>query len=194
MDTLQANEGQPQKVSEEHNFLMFVAEVSEIGPDDLEKLFYNGFDNPESLELASVEDLAALGVADPEFTCQRLKDTLMAYKSVPKPEEPVQEEPARQVVYETDEPLPNVPSDARNLHRDLLLGAQIRKPVITHRQFLEAMTHLKMTKMKLSHVVQYDTEGNAKPLLSEHCPNLSILYLQENYLVQLGQAAFYGLK
>ncbi len=38
-------------------FLMYVAEVSQISPEDLEKLFYNGFDNPESIELCTVEDL-----------------------------------------------------------------------------------------------------------------------------------------
>lgn len=41
-------------------FLMYVAEVSQIPPDDLEKLFYNGFDNPESIELCTLEDLQQL--------------------------------------------------------------------------------------------------------------------------------------
>jgi hypothetical protein len=38
-------------------FLMYLAEVSEILAEDLEKLFYNGFDNPESIELLTLEDL-----------------------------------------------------------------------------------------------------------------------------------------
>lgn len=38
-------------------FLMYLAEVSEIPAEDLEKLFYNGFDNPESIELLTIEDL-----------------------------------------------------------------------------------------------------------------------------------------
>ncbi len=38
-------------------FLMFIAEVSQIHPDDLEKLFYNGFDNPDSVELCTEQDL-----------------------------------------------------------------------------------------------------------------------------------------
>lgn len=38
-------------------FLMYLAEVSEIPAEDLEKLFYNGFDNPESIELLTLEDL-----------------------------------------------------------------------------------------------------------------------------------------
>ena len=36
---------------------MFVAENSGIRPDDLEKLFYSGFDNPESFQMISVEEL-----------------------------------------------------------------------------------------------------------------------------------------
>ena len=54
---------------------MFIAEASEIHPDDLEKLFYNGFDNPDSIELCTEEDLGKLGVADPEMVLQRLKLT-----------------------------------------------------------------------------------------------------------------------
>jgi len=41
----------------EHGFLMFVAENSGIRPDDLEKLFYNGFDNVESFMLLNAEQL-----------------------------------------------------------------------------------------------------------------------------------------
>lgn len=58
---------------------MFIAEVSEIHPDDLEKLFYNGFDNPDSMELCTEDDLVKLGVSDPELTLQRLKLTTRAY-------------------------------------------------------------------------------------------------------------------
>lgn len=36
---------------------MYVAEVSEIPPDELEKLFYNGFDNPESIQLITLDEL-----------------------------------------------------------------------------------------------------------------------------------------
>ncbi len=36
---------------------MYVAEVSQIHPDDLERLFYNGFDNLDSIELCTVQDL-----------------------------------------------------------------------------------------------------------------------------------------
>ena len=56
------------------------------------------------------------------------------------------------------------------------------------------MTHLKMMKMSLSSVTSTDLEGEQKPLLSVHCPNLQILYLQENYLTQMGPIAFSGLR
>ncbi len=58
---------------------MFIAEVSEIHPDDLEKLFYNGFDNPDSIEMCTTEDLVKLGVSEPDKTLQRLKMTNKAY-------------------------------------------------------------------------------------------------------------------
>lgn len=43
---------------------MFVAENSGIRAEDLEKLFYNGFDNPESFSMLSEEELIALGVEE----------------------------------------------------------------------------------------------------------------------------------
>jgi hypothetical protein len=64
---------------------MFIAEVSELDPEDLEKLFYNGFDNLESLELCSVEEMKAIGISDPEHVLQRLKDTITVYKEMPPP-------------------------------------------------------------------------------------------------------------
>lgn len=59
---------------------MYIAEVSEVHPDDLEKLFYNGFDNPDSMELCTEHDLAELGVSEPALTLQRLKFTTKAYR------------------------------------------------------------------------------------------------------------------
>ena len=47
----------PQHPPVEQGFLMFVAENSGLRPDDLEKLFYNGFDNPESFSLVTAEEL-----------------------------------------------------------------------------------------------------------------------------------------
>ena len=43
---------------------MFVAENSGIRPSDLESLFYNGFDNPESFQLAKTDELRALGLSE----------------------------------------------------------------------------------------------------------------------------------
>ena len=48
----------------EEGFLMFVAENSGIITEDLEKLFYNGFDNPESFSLIKEEDLGQLGMQE----------------------------------------------------------------------------------------------------------------------------------
>lgn len=59
---------------------MYVAEVSQIAPDDLEKLFYNGFDNPESIELAKVEDLQELGIESPDDVLTRLQVTVQYYR------------------------------------------------------------------------------------------------------------------
>jgi hypothetical protein len=63
---------------------MYIAEVSQIPPDDLEKLFYNGFDNPESIELCTVEDLNELGIQNAEETHQRLLVTVQYYKESPQ--------------------------------------------------------------------------------------------------------------
>ena len=73
---------------------MFIAEASEIHPDDLEKLFYNGFDNPDSIELCTEEDLGKLGVADPEMVLQRLKLTTKAFleQELPPGDEQLQTE------------------------------------------------------------------------------------------------------
>ena len=45
------------QINVDQGFLMFVAENSGIVTEDLEKLFYNGFDNPESFSLIRQEDL-----------------------------------------------------------------------------------------------------------------------------------------
>jgi hypothetical protein len=41
----------------DRGFLMFSPEVSQIHPFDLEQFFYNGFDNPDSVELCTEQDL-----------------------------------------------------------------------------------------------------------------------------------------
>ena len=60
---------------------MFVAENSGIRPEDLEKLFYNGFDNPESFQLISAEELRELSVSeDPMDLSDKIKATMEVYK------------------------------------------------------------------------------------------------------------------
>ena len=46
---------------------MFIAENSGLKPDDLEKLFYNGFDNPESFGMISETELRSLGCSEDPF-------------------------------------------------------------------------------------------------------------------------------
>jgi len=55
---------------------MFVAEFSEIGPDDLEKLFYNGFDNAESIEMLTEQDLNELGITDTQTVMSKVKNVI----------------------------------------------------------------------------------------------------------------------
>ena len=58
---------------------MFVAENAGIRPEDLEKLFYNGFDNPESFQMITADDLQALGVSEEPL---ELLDTIQATMEV----------------------------------------------------------------------------------------------------------------
>jgi len=51
-----------------------------------------------------------------------------------------------------------------------------------------------MNRRKLSSVIQVDTEDQIKPLLSQYCPNLTHIFLQENYLTFVGAPAFKNLK
>ena len=74
------NNTQDEEQQLNQGFLMYVAEVSQIPADDLEKLFYNGFDNPESIELCTIEDLQKLGVEDPEGTLTRLQMSAQYWK------------------------------------------------------------------------------------------------------------------
>ena len=60
---------------------MFVAEHSGIRPDDLEKLFYNGFDNPESFNLISEDELRALQtLEDPLDLFDKIQATMEVYR------------------------------------------------------------------------------------------------------------------
>jgi len=90
--------------------------------------------------------------------------------------------------------MPDLPSDARNLTVDMLLGDYKKKPRQLHMPYLLEITHLMMNRRKLSSVIQVDTENQIQPFLSQYCPNLTHIYLQENYLTFVGAPAFKNLK
>mmetsp|Transcript_43178 Transcript_43178/g.57123 ORF Transcript_43178/g.57123 Transcript_43178/m.57123 type:complete len:91 (+) Transcript_43178:49-321(+) len=65
----------------EHGFLMFIAENSGIRPEDLEQLFYNGFDNPESFSMITAESLEQLGVSEePNSLYDKIMATVEVYR------------------------------------------------------------------------------------------------------------------
>jgi hypothetical protein len=68
--------------SKDTGFMMFVAEHSDIEPEDLEKLFMNGFDNPESLSLLTVEQLAELVISDPATVQAKVEATLEVFNEL----------------------------------------------------------------------------------------------------------------
>ena len=89
-------------------------------------------------------------------------------------------------------PIPKLPPDAKVLTRDMLLGKILSKPKQpgwreTHRQHLLEMTHLHMDRKKLS-CISVNAPNTEKPMLSECCPNLKIVFLQDNFLTQVGSA------
>jgi len=60
---------------------MFIAENSGIRPEDLEKLFYNGFDNPESFSMIQEEELRSLGVSEePIDLLDKMEATMEVYR------------------------------------------------------------------------------------------------------------------
>ena len=61
---------------------MFVAEHSDIDTDDLEKMFYNGFDNPESLSMLTIETLAEIGLSNPTTVLAKIEATLEVYSEL----------------------------------------------------------------------------------------------------------------
>ena len=71
--------GMPVQAPIEHGFLMFVAENSGIHPEDLEKLFYNGFDDLQAFSLVTIDQLVALGMKEDAST---LYDKIMATSEV----------------------------------------------------------------------------------------------------------------
>ena len=74
-------ESKDQQENVEQGFLMFVAENSGIVTEDLEKLFYNGFDNPESFSMITEEDLRALQTQeDPLDLFDKVQATMEVYR------------------------------------------------------------------------------------------------------------------
>ena len=78
---MQQNHNNQEVPTVEQGFLMFVAENSMLRPDDLEKLFYNGFDNPESFQLITPEELEALGtLEEPTVLYDKIMATMEVYR------------------------------------------------------------------------------------------------------------------
>lgn len=180
------------------SFLMYVAEVSEIPPEDLEKLFYNGFDNPDSIELCTIENLVQLQVENAEEVLQRLHLTIQFWREKEggqQQEKNMFDYEANGSVEEEEEEdllMPNLPNDARNLTYDLLLGDTKKKPRQFHLPYLNEMTHLKMQKKRLSSLITVNEQQEIKPLLGQYCTRLTHVFLQDNYLTFIGQPAFKG--
>ena len=68
--------------SQDKGFMMFVAEHSDIDAIDLERLFYNGFDNPESLALLTLTQITELGLSDPTTILAKIEATLEVYNEL----------------------------------------------------------------------------------------------------------------
>ena len=62
--------------------MMFVAEHSDIDTDDVEKMFYNGFDTPESLSMLTIETLAEIGLSNPTTVLAKIEATLEVYSEL----------------------------------------------------------------------------------------------------------------
>ena len=92
-------------------------------------------------------------------------------------------------------PPPRVPASAKPLTLPLILGKLANKALRHHAPFLQALTHLHMSDKGLSTVAVVDPKDpdGKRPLLSGQCPNLKIIYLENNHLVEMA-AAFNGLK
>ena len=134
---------------------MYVAEVSQIAPDDLEKLFYNGFDNPESIELAKKQDLEELGIENADDVLTRLQVTVQYYRESGTDQEAAAcDNNPDMFSYEDSEiQMPELPKNARNLSYDLLLGDMKNHSTLKHKPYLDAMTHLMMNKKRLSSII-----------------------------------------
>ena len=117
---------------------MFVAENSGIVTEDLEKLFYNGFDDPDSFALVKDSDLKQLGVQeDPTLVFDKIQATMEVWREhvasgAAWNNQQILEESQEQdqTVDHSQSMLPQIklPADARILNRDILLGKMLSKP------------------------------------------------------------------
>ena len=89
-------------------------------------------------------------------------------------------------------PLPNVPSEAKPVTVNLLLGKVAQKAQRHHQPYLREKTHLQMADKNLSTVCVPDSQEPNKNILASQCPNLMYIYLENNFLTEM-TGAFRGL-
>ena len=136
---------------------MFVAENSGIRPSDLESLFYNGFDNPESFQLAKTDELRALGLSeDAADLFDKIQATMEVYREYVATNGPYQSSApgyggSSQQIDEAEQadevdPLPpaKISEHAKPITRMLMLGAVGKKPAVHHNVYLREKTHMHM--------------------------------------------------
>lgn len=212
---MQQNNNHQAPTTVEQGFLMFVAENSMLRPDDLEKLFYNGFDNPESFQLITPEELQALGtLEEPTVLYDKIMATMEVYREYVAANgnyvssqrdnntnaaviDEVNEE-GRDTVnrsYTAQVPPARVPKSAKPITIQLMLGKVASKPKIHHMPHLKEKTHLQMASKNLSHVAipnpqteyqKQQSNGAAEQMiLVANCPNLQFIYLENNFLTQM---------
>ena len=201
--------------SQGEGFMMFVAEHSDIDPNDLEKLYYNGFDNPESLSMLNIDQLQELGVSDPAIILAKIEATLEVFNEIIEnggkfgshSAEAIQEQPRdmEQSVLTsppTEEPELILPKDAKEISRDLMLGLlpnSIKRAGMSKKEILDTMTHLHLSEKKIYTLnvtagkSAFTKEDQDKPIFLAFTPHLQVIYLQQNYLTHMGDC-FMGLK
>jgi hypothetical protein len=195
--------------SGENGFMMFVAEHSDIETEDIERLFYNGFDNPESLSMLNLEQLQELQISDPAIVLAKIEATLEVYTEIMEnggkinPVEAIQEHPEEdsrliskaEIRPILEEPLVPVPKDGKELSREIMLGnlpTSNKKLGMSKKEILDSMTHLHMANKKIYSLnvkagkFAYQKTDEDKPLLAAVAPELQVLFLQENYLTTMG--------
>mmetsp|Transcript_22077 Transcript_22077/g.27137 ORF Transcript_22077/g.27137 Transcript_22077/m.27137 type:complete len:96 (-) Transcript_22077:1039-1326(-) len=89
-------------------------------------------------------------------------------------------------------PPPNVPSSAKPITVQLLLGKMAQKAKIHHIPYLREKSHLHMADKNLSTVSVADPRDPEKAILAGQCPSLLYIYLENNFLTDM-RGAFKGL-